>query len=67
LAAALRHLLQLPYGLDNNARLQGLLQVQPDGTLGKTLPLTSPATRTLSTMWPEWTLEGWLPLFFSAR
>jgi hypothetical protein len=32
----------------------------------KTLPFTSPATRTLSTMWPEWTLEVWLPLFVSA-
>jgi hypothetical protein len=29
------HLLQLPDGLDNNTRLQGLLQVQPDGTLGR--------------------------------
>jgi hypothetical protein len=33
---------------------RGLLQVQPDGTLGKTLPLTSLA----ATMRPEWTLEG---------
>jgi hypothetical protein len=37
---------------------KGLLQVQPDKTLGKTLPFTSPTARTLSTMWPEWTLKG---------
>jgi hypothetical protein len=42
---------------------RGMLQVQPDKTLGKKLPFTSPAARTLSTMWPEWTLEGWLPSF----
>jgi hypothetical protein len=46
---------------------RGLLQVQPDGTLGKALPFTSLATRTLSMMWLEWTLEGRLPLFVSAR
>jgi hypothetical protein len=39
----------------------GLLQMQPDGTLGKMLPLTLPATRTLSTMWSKWTLEDRLP------
>jgi hypothetical protein len=54
------HLLQLCNGPDNNSHLQGLLQVQPDKQ-SKTLPFTSPAARTLSTMWPEWTLEGWLP------
>jgi hypothetical protein len=43
---------------------RGLLQVQPDKTLGKKkknnnkLPFTSPTARTLSTMCPEWTLEG---------
>jgi hypothetical protein len=36
---------------------RGLLQVQPDKILGKTLPFTLPSIRTLSTMWPEWILE----------
>jgi hypothetical protein len=40
---------------------RGLLQVQPDWTLGKKLLFTSPAARTLSTMWPEWTLEDDCP------
>jgi hypothetical protein len=39
-----------------------LLQIQPEKRLGKiNLPFTSPATRTLSTMWPEWTLEDDCP------
>jgi hypothetical protein len=41
---------------------RGLLQVQPDKSLGKKLPFTSLAARTLSTMWPEWTLEDNCPL-----
>jgi hypothetical protein len=61
------YLLQLWDGPDNNAHLWGLFQVQPDGTTGKTLPFTLPTARTLSTMWPEWTLGNWLPLFVSAR
>jgi hypothetical protein len=55
------HLLQLWDGPDNNAYLQDLLQAQPDKTLGKKLPFTLPTTRTLSTMWPEWTLEDDCP------
>jgi hypothetical protein len=46
---------------------RGLLQVQVEKTLGKKLPFTLPAPRTLSILWPEWTLEGQLPLFVSAR
>jgi hypothetical protein len=38
-----------------------LLEMQPDGTLGKKLLFTLPATRTLSTMWLEWTLEDNCP------
>jgi hypothetical protein len=41
LVAALRLLPPTLRHPDNNAYLQGLLQVQPDRTLGKTLPFTS--------------------------
>jgi hypothetical protein len=55
------YLLQLWDGQTTTHTSRCLLQVQPDGTLDKTLPFTSPATRTLSTMWPEWTLEDNCP------
>jgi hypothetical protein len=56
---------QLPWGyllqLWDGHTSRGLLQVQLDGTLDKTLPFTSLTARTLSTMWPEWTLEDNCP------
>jgi hypothetical protein len=56
------HLLQLLDGPDNDARLQGSASGAIRQDIGqKNLPFTSPAARTLSTMWPEWTLEDDCP------
>jgi hypothetical protein len=55
------HLLQLWDGWTRMHTSKSLLQVQPDGTLDKTLLFPSLATRTLSTIWPEWTLEDDCP------
>jgi hypothetical protein len=54
-------LLPLRDGPDNNAHIQGPASGATTQDIGQKLPFTSPATRTLSTMWPEWTLEDDCP------
>jgi hypothetical protein len=61
------YLLQLQDSHKTMHPYRGLLQMQPYKTLGKKLPFTLPATRALSTMWPEWTREDRQPLLVSVK